>query len=558
MKSRNHLLFVTNYGRVINMNILLIDDEEFVLDYVENIIEQMEIEIKQIFRASSVNEALTILNEHIVEMMITDIQMPEMDGLALLKMLKELNIQTKTIILSGYSEFTFAQKAIQYGAVEYLLKPIMQDELEEVLIKVIKEIEKDRETKQKFAVARSALRMELSKSRGLFLLDLLYGKTFTPTEFKQQIQTLEIDLTFDEQFIVTTVQVEMVHEDFRQVEEKMGILQFVLLNVSAELFYKNVSESSQIWVCKDQYNFIHLVIPLRLFNHDMNQAIRLLKRLKEKVTSFLKLNLSILISEPYHCKDDLHAHYTEILAYFLQSCDSGKNFIHIMSDKSKASNYQSITNLNEYPTILDLMEMNEWSEALNKINIVLEKLEEQEYYSHSQLLEIAYYLYSCFSYMSQKLGDAHPKLVNGLALIQNPFQIQSTEYIRKWAQSFINHFNEADHDKEKGNSFLIYKINKFIEQNMNKDVSLKTIGEHVYLHPVYLSRMYKKETGISISSYILKIRMDKSVILLTSTNKKVADIAKEVGYQKTQYFIQLFKDTFGVTPQKYREQCVRN
>lgn len=98
------------------------------------------------------------------------------------------------------------------------------------------------------------------------------------------------------------------------------------------------------------------------------------------------------------------------------------------------------------------------------------------------------------------------------------------------------------------------QIHEFIDRNLKSDLSLTVIGELVFLHPVYLSRLYKKVTGESLTSYITRVRMEKAASLLTSYNMKVNDIAGEVGYLKTQYFIRLFKDHFGCTPQIYRNK----
>ena len=111
------------------MNILLVDDEEFILDYLEESIYSMSLEMEHIFRASSVEEALEVFNQHNIPIVITDIQMPEKSGLDFLEILSQHHKEVKTILLSGYSEFKYAQTAIQYGAVDYLLKPIMEEEL---------------------------------------------------------------------------------------------------------------------------------------------------------------------------------------------------------------------------------------------------------------------------------------------------------------------------------------------------------------------------------------------------------------------------------------------
>lgn len=108
---------------------------------------------------------------------------------------------------------------------------------------------------------------------------------------------------------------------------------------------------------------------------------------------------------------------------------------------------------------------------------------------------------------------------------------------------------------EQGQSSKIMgTIQEYIKQHLSSDLSLAELSDVVHLHPVYLSRLYKQETGEKISTYIVNTRMNKAAELLIQTDLRVADITKEVGYHKIQYFIQLFKNQFGETPQQYRRK----
>jgi two-component system response regulator YesN len=156
--------------------------------------------------------------------------------------------------------------------------------------------------------------------------------------------------------------------------------------------------------------------------------------------------------------------------------------------------------------------------------------------------------------MSHQTGDRISDIIGDLSFFQSQFHFHSTDQIRQWSESLINQYKRSINEDNGGKSYIIRQVQKFIENNFNEDVSLNKIGKHVYLHPVYLSRLYKKETGESLSSYILRTRMENASHLLTNTNKKIGDIAIEVGYQKTQYFIRLFKEFYHATPQKYRNE----
>src|SRR5690606_35892298 len=113
--------------------------------------------------------------------------------------------------------------------------------------------------------------------------------------------------------------------------------------------------------------------------------------------------------------------------------------------------------------------------------------------------------------------------------------------------------NAGSSAKAESANKIIEQIKQLIEENYEQDLSLEGIAQKVYLTPSYLSYLFKKETGQSLIRYITQVRMDKAVELLRDTNIKIVDICKMLGYRSSNYFIQSFRQHYGVTPAKYRE-----
>jgi two-component system response regulator YesN len=95
------------------------------------------------------------------------------------------------------------------------------------------------------------------------------------------------------------------------------------------------------------------------------------------------------------------------------------------------------------------------------------------------------------------------------------------------------------------------RIRRFIQENI-KDITLQAVADNVNLHPVYVSNLFKQETGENFSNYVLRLRMEKVVQMLKYKDLRISQIAHEIGYQKPQYFIKLFKSQYGMTPQEYK------
>jgi len=121
-------------------------------------------------------------------------------------------------------------------------------------------------------------------------------------------------------------------------------------------------------------------------------------------------------------------------------------------------------------------------------------------------------------------------------------------------QTIVTSLSQTEKNKKLSNEHIIQMVREYIDCHLADCLSLEELSEHVHLHPVYLSKLYKQETGENLSAYIAMKRLEKAARLLVESNLHVVDISQMVGYKKTQYFIKLFKGEYGVTPQQYRKQ----
>lgn len=528
----------------------MVDDENFVLDYLEDCIRSFDLKINAIHRATCVDDAYDLLSNMSISILLTDIRMPEKNGFDLLELIYSEELPTKIILLSGYSEFDFAKSAIQYGVMDYLLKPIMPDELQRVLVKTMETVTKENRKRKEFITKRINYRQSQHFLRGQFLFELFQGKSYSEKEFTKKLAELQLDIPYRSDCIVSSIL--MKTNSFRGDSQDTELYLKAIMNITEEILHEAIPTREQLWYCIDPYHFFHFVIPLNLTNSDdlMKQK---LKRVKQTIEALLNIRIVMLQSESIQLNRDLHSTYMQIVNYTLRLTEQKDTMVHRIKnlDPSRSPNY--FQHLTEAPSLIDLMEVARWNEAYQKVEAILDKMEKDAVFTQQHLMEIMYYFFSCFSYISAKNNRQHTYFPEYITFIQNPFTISTPQDIKNWIQKGMDYLSNTENENTSNKNFLIAQIHAFISKNIQQNVTLHSIAEHVYLHPVYLSRWYKKETGSSISSYIFQLRMKKAVTLLLTTNKKIADISQEVGYQKTQYFIRLFKEHFKMTPQKYRE-----
>jgi two-component system, response regulator YesN len=533
------------------MNVLLVDDEEYVLDYLEESIDWPGYGISHMYRAGSVDEALEIVSLMPIAILITDIRMPEKDGLELLATIHSRRPETKVILLSGYSEFEYAKKALQYGAADYLLKPVTNEEVEACLQKVLALIEKENRIKEDLLAAKDVLQFGISRMREHLLLDLLLGKNFPKQELERHLRTLRIPMTTEEECILALLRIEAdaadtSHEDFE-------LFSYAIVNMAEEIFSCQSDPKPTLWTCRDSHRFVIMVLPLDSLG-GIDRITERINQLQQAVKTFLKRTVSILVSEPISFREKLNNTYLHAMNRFWRFIGTRKDVVLTIDERTDSADLKPLVRLHESPALVQLMESGRWEEAVSRVAAILEELNLPDYRTQEHITEVVYHLYSCFSYLAHKQGDSFSEMIGGFSLSGNPLHFHSTEAIHSWAIPLMDQFRQSLNETLSGQNRVIRQIQDYIEHNLQEDLSLNKIGEHVYLHPVYLSRLYKKETGESLSSYITRIRMDKAAQLLTRSNKKVSDIAVEVGYHKTQYFIRLFKEYYDSTPQIYRNR----
>ncbi|MHA0856877.1 response regulator transcription factor [Paenibacillus sp. CMAA1364] len=533
------------------LNILLVDDEEFVLDYLTDNIDQSTFGIDRIYRASSVDDALRILEETRLHLIITDIRMPEKSGIDLLAHIRSQQQDIKVIMLSGYSDFDYAKEAIRHGAFDYLLKPASPEEINSSIHRAFEAIHKEGHHENQLSLAKRAIAMNHDIQKERLLLDFLLGRKFTTSSLKDRMTALGMPDLSNTRTKLAILRLES--ENSNDTQEDIELLSYALLNMTEEILLDGNSAGSSLWYCRDPHQYVVILLTESMWE-DEEWLRNKFMVLQQQVDVYLHRNVSILISTPQPFTMQMDHLYRESLKHFWNTIGFHVRALQFMDDSAHTVDYQPLQQLYKPPSLLNLMQSGQWQEVETKLDHIFEELDTTSFRTQDHLLEVYYYICNAFSYISHKQGIRLADLVEKPEYLRNGYYFRTATQLKNWTLSLIVQFQGNIEDSPtKGHSHIIRQVHAYISQNLNSDVTLNTISNHVYLHPVYLSRLYKKETGISLSAYISRVRMEKAMYLLTHTNKKILEISKEIGYNKPQYFISLFKEQYLLTPKEFRD-----
>lgn len=492
-------------------SVLLVDDEPMVTDGMSRFFNWEESGFKVVATATSAARALTFLECNDADLVITDINMPVQNGIDLIRILKDEYPRIKTIILSGYSEFSYAQSAIRLGALDYLIKPLNFHSLKSVLDHAKELLDKLNSKDDISSLLKSTLLMNfingypydekkanavVDSTKPIFIAKVIVEGDGNLESFIQKLE--------NEYKGISILQAEenSIFIVFEDIDDCDG-LRLGLLHIANDFPGTIIGLSSR----GDDYSSIR------------NLALEALKAMKyQYVTGRSGIMSYPQIKNQYM---DIEKHHESLV----------KEMVEILCSNDKRD-----TIIEYYTTTLislssDLSFQKRFStEALVEINLALRNYNADGLEDRSLL-------------SSTLLSAANAKNKDDLV-------IAVTQY--------LNFVKEAL-DKRDGSVIdgeLSERVKAYINIHYREDLSLNTLADFFYVSPVYLSRVFKKKTGRNYIEYLTSVRIEKAKEYLSDRSMKVYSIPPLVGYDNPRYFNKLFKENVGMTPGEYRERIL--
>lgn len=537
------------------LQLLLVDDEMSVVETLAATIAWETIGIGTVHKAFSAKEALDVLNMHDIDIVITDVRMPDMSGLELAAHIRLHWKRTKCLLLTAHADFEYAQSAIQSDICDYVLKPVASGDLLERVSAVVRKIRDEKENHEAYLRAIRTMRDHLPKLKGELLYELIQGKRVPTERLADKLQSLEVPARLGGDIAVALVRFkESFAADYDPFE--MSLMEYAIANMAEETF----EETFHVWSCKDHHDYLVLVlIPRQEPEGGGERAYashvrRMGNQLQMNVQHFLKLKVSVLIGAWGRFPDDVTRLYDNLLLIFSRRFGSGKELPVYIAEASEMSSIGTLHCLYEPPLLIHLMEAGDWEAAVDKLEAIVQELEDEWSESAEHVTEAFFSIYAAFSHIAHKNGRQLSEMiaadyVRGKELIP----AKSAAHLGEWVRSVFGKFRStALQETRSARAVAVKEAQKYILSNLSGELSVQSISDSLRMHPAYLSRLYKLETGENISDYITRQKLEKALQLLKFSPLKIYEIAIEIGYQNPNYFIKVFKKHFGLTPQEYR------
>ncbi|MCA0757600.1 response regulator [Paenibacillus sp. N4] len=544
------------------LQLLLVDDEASVVDSLADTLPWRDIGITKVFKAYSGFEALEILRTNPVDILISDIRMPGMTGLELLSRVRRSWKKIKCILLSGHADFAYAQQAIAHETYDYLLKPASDEELLSKVGGAATALREERdETRFRQRIAQ-AFQESLPKLRGELLNELLQGLKYAPERLTDKLESLKINMAHGESFAMMLVRLEghLPKLDFYS----LSLMEYAVANMAEELF----EDWFRLWSCKSVHGYLVFVVTVPeekrvsfASQEQFSQAIadelqQKAAQLQLSVSHYLKGSVSVLINKWGSFPHDITRLYEDVLLALRRQVGSQSELFVQVSGEAEQPQVHSLQRLYEPPQLVHLLESGNFEPVEEKLTAIWEELNRRWADSPEHLLEVFFSVYASFSSFAHKNGRELADVIgSALSDVSGLTPTRSAAALHQWMfQSFQMLRQCMENETRNDRELTVRKIKQYVRKHLVDDVSLQSIADYMYMHPVHVSRIFKLETGDNLSDYVLRLKMELAVSLLADPSLKSYEIALRLGYQNPNYFNKVFKKYYSLTPQEYRQK----
>ncbi|MCU6712888.1 response regulator [Paenibacillus sp. J5C_2022] len=557
--------------------LLVVDDLPIIVDGLLELFEQAGHLPLEVMRAYSGEEALEILAQHRIDIVVSDIKMPGIEGIQLLQEIKSQWPACKVIFLTGYNDFQYAKSAITYGGFDYILKVESDEKILASVQRAIGKIEEEQDHEQLLARVESKMRLALPSLQKDYVWGILQGKPVIEEQLGPMFKEMDMPLCASLPVYVLIGRVDAWREAFNAPDK--GLLAYAFQNIGDELLsagagcYSVVFEMSKIvWLIQPkarEQSAYDARNPDWVKTH--RYASGILETVQATCKKLLGLSVSFLLGSEAVAWEGLFDRF-HAMKYGLAQ---GHGFMHeiIMTDRDGLREEENSSGAGEkgrsqadsfyYARIQLLVNLLEnhhrepFYQQLGQLTAIWSDGDA----SNERKMELYHSLSSVFLHYvckNREIRDyvhSHMELDPLFRLDEACSWPDMAEYFKGLADCFFewNSLYGMQMPTE-----VVSKVHRYIEENIAVDISLTALADYVGLNPSYLSRLYKQITGIGLSKYVNDYKNLTAKDMLLNSSMKVNEIAAALGYNSALAFIRFFKKQNEMTPQDFRMSRIQS
>ncbi|XID90691.1 response regulator [Paenibacillaceae bacterium WGS1546] len=521
--------------------VILVDDETFARKGLLALIPWSELGYEIVGEADDGEEAVKLIERLRPDVVVTDIRMPVMDGLKMIGAVREMiDSAPKFIIISGYSDFKYAQQAVRYGVQDFILKPIDEAEMSQTLRRIAEMLEKNREGQETARVELDAALLENWSSGAV-------------NDEMAEANAELLDIRRDCEYCC--ILIERNNVGFGQEREPNALAEIAALKRS---IHDAIALEQKATLFDIGPSVFGIVATTNAPGSRANDWEAFSARLLRSAPPEVRANVRVYAGKPGLGVAGIAESYrtAKEAVQYKYALDGQSVIMHNQATRISLRYKQSDAKLNAELT--EAVEEGDEQAVRSTVDKLFESFRQERFAPESVQASIAQSVLGMTRVVRELEGNEQelhslkammqwsqePRTLSGLRSMFLSFAMESAAYI-------------ADRRKQRAKG-AIQKVKQYIETHYHENMSLKHISKKFYMNPVYLGQLFKKTYGVYFNDYLLEIRIQEAKKLLRQTDLKVYEVAERVGFGNPDYFVTQFEKVERKTPTEYKNGLLTN
>jgi two-component system response regulator YesN len=529
-----------------NLKLLIVDDEAEIREGILHSIPWEEHGIVIAGLAANGREALRMISEMKPDFMLLDIRMPVMNGLEVLEILAEQQSPLKVIVLSGYDDFSYCQRALRFGVSDYLLKPCRPKEILDALVKLINQINLEKEQARQWDGLLQKFRENIPILRENLIISLIQHK---PADDKAALTRWNL---YQMQVTPQNIGIALVRIDEQHKLTSLSRNEFELTKFS--LYQQVEAITQQPPVLKTAISYFHdnVIILWNVDEETPDLFSRRMEQLRFHVETNMPVTITIGLGEPANDLSELQAAFHSAILALEHGFWEGPNRIIHYSQVINDGFSENRTLIQEENLIVHCIRTNDPQRLEPALQSFFANLSIPGKNSKDSIHKMITALICSVYHVCLERGMNTDSIFGpNLAILDELPRIETLNELHARILLCFRQIIEL-HPLQKTQSKMVTQAVNYIEDHFAEDLNLEIIAKIVFVSPGYLSTSFKLVLQKNFVDYLAEVRVRKAKELLKDFHLKIYEIADKIGYKDEKYFSQIFKKITGMTPNQYR------
>lgn len=518
------------------MNLLIVDDEIYVVRAIHKNMPWDKLGIHQIYMAFNVEKAKEIFRLNNIDILITDIEMPMESGLDLMKWVRERGYGCKAICLTCHAEFDFARKALHYGMMEYVIKPVDFKKLGEIIQRAVNEVQEEQ-------------RKKVREDRGVYLefnkqtLESVFWKRLITGDIgkdqniiMKQAEKMQASYDFNEEYLLTFFKIQRIYNHEKDWKEEPELMKYIVNNFAGDILLDEITAVRTGWMDRTMW--------IVFSGNNVNELSERIERFLNTCRELAGVGIVAYLGESSY-GEQLYQVF-EKLREAEQKNVTIESGIVVVGQEQETGEYLKT----QFAKMRRLLHDKDWEkirEFIDESWFPGRKIGKEEFFLESEAA-----IYEIYRFLEENAIDVENFWTERL-LEERKETDQSVGNFSEWLREATKILEFICSRKTKDTE-VITRIKKYIQENIEEKISREQIAEYVHFSTDYIPKLFKKETGISLSEYVMTQKMECAKKLIEEGDDTISNIAIRMGYNSISYFSEIFRRYTGYLPSDYKRR----